>query len=237
MKILFIRHGDPDYEADSLTEKGWREAKALADRMEKLDIQKFYCSPLGRARDTAGVTLRRMKRNAEVCDFLQEFRYRIEDPRTGKPRGAWDLYPSDWTKQEELFHKDLWWQSPMMQTGAEIKPRYDEVCTGLDQLIKRHGYRRDGYLYRAEEANTDTIAVFCHLGVMCIMLSHLLHCAPTIFWQGSFVAPTSVTMLETEERDEGTAVFIIRCVGDTGHLYKAGEPVSDSGFYEEVYAR
>ena len=26
MKLLFIRHGDPDYEIDSLTEKGWKEA-------------------------------------------------------------------------------------------------------------------------------------------------------------------------------------------------------------------
>ena len=29
MKILIIRHGDPDYSIDSLTEKGWREAELL----------------------------------------------------------------------------------------------------------------------------------------------------------------------------------------------------------------
>ena len=29
MKLLFIRHGDPDYEKDSLTEKGWHEAELL----------------------------------------------------------------------------------------------------------------------------------------------------------------------------------------------------------------
>ena len=27
MRILIIRHGDPDYEHDSLTEKGWREGR------------------------------------------------------------------------------------------------------------------------------------------------------------------------------------------------------------------
>ena len=32
MKLIFIRHGEPDYEADSLTEKGWREAELLAKR-------------------------------------------------------------------------------------------------------------------------------------------------------------------------------------------------------------
>ena len=27
MKLLFIRHGDPDYTIDSLTEKGWEEQR------------------------------------------------------------------------------------------------------------------------------------------------------------------------------------------------------------------
>ena len=35
MKIIFIRHGTPDYELDALTEKGVREAKLLANRVAK----------------------------------------------------------------------------------------------------------------------------------------------------------------------------------------------------------
>ena len=34
MRILMIRHGDPDYVNDTLTEKGWREAALLADRQK-----------------------------------------------------------------------------------------------------------------------------------------------------------------------------------------------------------
>ena len=26
MRLLIVRHGDPDYSIDSLTEKGWKEA-------------------------------------------------------------------------------------------------------------------------------------------------------------------------------------------------------------------
>ena len=33
MKLLIVRHGDPDYAIDSLTEKGWREAKLLSNRL------------------------------------------------------------------------------------------------------------------------------------------------------------------------------------------------------------
>lgn len=49
MKLIIIRHGDPDYEHDTLTPKGVREAKLLSERISKLDVKAFYCSPLGRA--------------------------------------------------------------------------------------------------------------------------------------------------------------------------------------------
>ena len=52
MKLLIVRHGDPDYSIDSLTPKGWREAELLKNRMTKLDVAAFYCSPLGRAKYT-----------------------------------------------------------------------------------------------------------------------------------------------------------------------------------------
>ena len=46
MKIIFIRHGEPNYEIDSLTEKGWREAELLSKRTAKWNVTDFYCSPL-----------------------------------------------------------------------------------------------------------------------------------------------------------------------------------------------
>ena len=36
MKLLIVRHGEPNYEDDCLTEKGRREATALAERLKKL---------------------------------------------------------------------------------------------------------------------------------------------------------------------------------------------------------
>ena len=43
MRIMIIRHGDPDYEIDGLTEKGKREAQLLADRLVREDITRVYC--------------------------------------------------------------------------------------------------------------------------------------------------------------------------------------------------
>ena len=56
MRILMIRHGDPDYVHDSLTEKGKVEAALLAEQDDQgAGKGFFYVSPLGRARETASV--------------------------------------------------------------------------------------------------------------------------------------------------------------------------------------
>ena len=84
MRILIIRHGDPDYEHDSLTEKGLREANLLKKRLccEKIDA--FYCSPLGRARKTAEPTLKAFGKEAVICDWLREFDGYVQNPQTGE---------------------------------------------------------------------------------------------------------------------------------------------------------
>ena len=78
MKLVIVRHGDPDYSIDSLTEKGWKEVEYLSERLAKLDVKEFYVSPLGRARDTASLTLKKMNRTATECDWLQEFNVLID---------------------------------------------------------------------------------------------------------------------------------------------------------------
>ena len=90
MKIIFIRHGDPDYEHDSLTEKGIREARLLSDRTVNWPVTQFYCSPLGRAQKTASYTLERVGREALTYDWMKEFFYPIEDPVTGRVGVPWD---------------------------------------------------------------------------------------------------------------------------------------------------
>ena len=66
MKLLIIRHADPYYSIDSLTPTGWKEAELLSERLKKLDIKDFYTSPLGRAKDTASLTLNKMNLQKEL---------------------------------------------------------------------------------------------------------------------------------------------------------------------------
>ena len=234
MKIMFIRHGDPNYELDTLTEKGWREAALLADRLEQIKVTKYYCSPLGRARDTASLTLKRVGREAIVYDWMKEFSIPVIDPIQGKRGFPWDFYPSYWTAQEKLYDKDSWFDADIMLTGP-VKAECQIVFAGLDQLLSEYGYIREGRFYRTKSGNRDTIVIFCHLGAAFLMMSHLLGLAAPVLWQGFYLAPTSVTTLCTEERMKGEAYFRCKTLGDTYHLEAGGEPVSPRGFHEEVY--
>ncbi len=230
MNLIFIRHAEPDYSIDSLTPKGWKEAELLSERVTRWDIKDIYCSPMGRARDTASCSLKKLDREAVVYDWLKEFYHEVDDPDTGKRRIEWDFFPRYWTREPLFYEKDAWMNAPVMQTGA-IAEEYEKVKNGIDKLLAEHGYIRNENYYTVENSNTDTLVFFCHLGVQFVILSHLLGIAAPLLWHGFFVAPSSVTILTTEERVKGEAFFRVKTIGDTAHLYTAGEPASDSGFF------
>lgn len=234
MKILIIRHADPDYSIDSLTEQGRTEAELLSRMLCKKEFKEIYVSPLGRARDTAAYTLEKLGREAVVCDWLREFSPAVKRPDRDARGVAWDWLPQDWTAIDDFYSFDRWAEVPAM-ADAGVKEEYLRVAAGLDGIIEKHGYVREGRFYRAVNPNTDTIALFCHFGVECVLLSHLLGISPMPLWQGFCAAPSSVTTLITEERRKGIASFRAAAFGDTSHLYAGGETPSFSARFCETY--
>ena len=47
MRLLLIRHGDPDYVHDDLTGTGKKEAALLAERIAPMHVREYFVSPLG----------------------------------------------------------------------------------------------------------------------------------------------------------------------------------------------
>lgn len=235
MKLLIVRHADPNYDIDSLTEKGWREAEYLSERLAKADVKCFYVSPLGRAKDTASLTLKRLNRTAVECPWLREFDVLIRRPDI-KDRKAivWDWLPQDWMPENRFFMPDEWYKQEILQAGG-VKREYDWVVENFDALLEKHGYQREGPYYRALRANNDTIVFFCHFGVECVLLSRLLNISPMVLWHGACAAPTSVTTVVTEERRKGIASFRMSAFGDVSHLYLHGEPPSFSARFCECH--
>ena len=244
MRIIFIRHGDPDYPNDALTEKGVKEAKLLSDRIVNWPTEQFhfYCSPLGRAKQTASYTLERLGRQAVTYDWLKEFAYFIEDPTTARIGVPWDFMPEYWTEIPQMYDREGWKKTDIYRSNPELLPAYQDACDGLDRILAEYGYQRHHNYYintndmtQNGEPRHDTVVIFCHLGITCVMMSHLLGISPVLLLHGLYLAPTSVTILNTEERMNHIAAFRAQVIGDTAHLVQIGEPVSAVGAFSELF--
>lgn len=236
MRIIFVRHAEPDYEHHTLTKKGFREAEILSNRTAGWKVDKVYCSPMERAQYTARPCLDKWGMEATTYDWLEEIYHRVKDPFTGEERIAWDFYPKYFTGEEILHDKDSWYDHDVMKTG-NIKDVYKRVVDGLNALLLDHGYEAKGNgLFEVKKHSDETIVIFCHLGVTFAMISYLTGIAAPTLWQGFFVAPTSITVLSTDERDEKNGViFRVQTFGDASHLRQAGEPISQSGYFNEIF--
>ena len=234
MEIVIIRHGDPDYSIDSLTEKGRIEAALLAEKISKMDVKAFYCSPLGRAKDTAEYTLKKMNREAEILDWLHEFKGRVQLP-DGRVRGSWDILPSMWANDERYYDRDEWCKTELMTTVGNVESEYEIVKKGFDDLLARHGYVRDGHIFRVEQGHHDRIVLFCHYAVGAIMTSYLMGISPMAFLQNAVALTTSVTVFASEEREKGIASFRMMCYSDTGHLYAGNHEPSFAARFCECF--
>ena len=234
MRLLFIRHGDPDYEHDSLTEKGVREAECLGKYLQGERLDALYVSPLGRAQKTAQIALRARAGEAKTVDWLREFSVPFAMPSTGAPHWIWDFYPSFLQEYPQLYLQEDWLSLPFI-AQSEVPRRYAQVCNGIDDLLAKHGYARRANRYEAVRPNRDTVAFFCHFGVTGVILSHLFNTPPVPLLQHFVAAPTSVTVVYTEEREEGVASFRCARYGDVSHLLAAGEPVSFAARFCETF--
>lgn len=232
MRIRIIRHAEPDYAIDGLTEKGKREAELLQERLRGEKIDAIYVSPLGRARLTAEPYLKASGKKAEIVPWLHEFN-QVSVEREYRPGVCWDLLPTEWEDRDGLYEYDNWYRY-LKETKGSLKEQRNQVYSGLDDVLSKHGYIREGRHYKAVHSNHDTICFFCHFGVECIRLSHLFSVSPIPLLEHTVALPSSVTILFSEERREGIASFRRSEFGSLEHLYKK-EPASFAARFCETF--
>ena len=239
MRLVFVRHGEPDYDKHSLTQKGFREAELLKDRLIRWKVDAFFTSPLDRAYLTARPTLDHLHAEAEVLEWMREFYFRLEDPVTGETHGPWDFYPEFWTAQEKLYDRDNWFDHEIFSSIPEYEQAVYRLREGMDDLLKRYGYERNGRYYRfredlpPEEAD-KTLVIFGHLGSDLEAIGYLLGISPLVLQQTVFLPASSVTILNTEMRIGRNAMFRAQCFGDVSHLIQAGEKLSRMGCFSGI---
>jgi broad specificity phosphatase PhoE len=151
MKLFLIRHGETTGDVedryggsydDDLTPRGQQQAEELAKKLANEGIQKIFCSPLARARQTAEYV--RVKTHAEVVE--------LHDVRERNHYGVL----SGMTKADA--------KRDYPELVGLVADKYSTVEGG--EPYKDFGVRVESAFAEIQNSNHDTIAVLTHGGVL-----------------------------------------------------------------------
>ena len=221
MRIIFIRHGEPDYEHDCLTETGKKQAQATALRLDGENISEIYASPMGRAQQTAQCTAQRLGLPITTLDYMHEISWGGPGiPENGHP----------WTLSERMIDEEntdlcaIDWRSHPYFLDNIAQDYYDRITRRFDELLEGYGYRHEGArFFCGEKADGRTIALFSHGGSGACVLAHLLGlpfpymCTVLPYWF------TSVSVLSFPARPGRYVHPVLELFNDTAHLQGLAE--------------
>lgn len=196
MQLYIIRHAEPDYPRDALTALGHAQARALAQRLSTIGIDRVCSSPMIRALETARYTADRLGLDVQVETWTRE----IED---------W------WIPDDVLGERPVW-----QVDAATLRSLPDlEEGWNLNGRLARLRSAADEFLARVDSSQSHGVAVFCHAGFALTWLAHLLAIPPPLVWAGFSLSPASVTILDFEALAGGGAAPRCTGLGDVSHLH------------------
>ena len=171
MKILFVRHGHPNYVDDCLTEIGHTQAAAAAERLKDMKIDKFYASSCGRAYETARHIAEKHNAEVEKLDFMREISW-------GKPDTEDFVHPwflvNGWVKEgKPIMNHD--WQNDADYAGHTVVKSYEAVAENFDKWLAELGFVREGSYYRVTRENNDVLLLASHGGSSSVVFSHIFN--------------------------------------------------------------
>lgn len=215
MRILFVRHGHPNYEKDCLTELGHQQAAKAAERLASEPIKAFYSSTCGRAVETAAHTAERFGLPVTSYDFIRELRWSYDDlPIKGNP---WELFWALRGRGEVSIFGEAWREHPCFAKNL-FQQSAASVAEQTDVWLESLGYRREGELYRCVKRCDDTIAMFSHAGSSSAAMAHILNLSlPFVFseWELDF---TSISAIRLNGEAGELVIPRLDCLNDHRHI-------------------
>ena len=219
MLLYIIRHGDPDYTTDTLTDRGRMQAEAVGKRLAKIGIERIFSSPRGRARQTAEPLCAALGMNYSV----EEWTHEIEDERiTTFPDGV----PKSISLVQNTLYRanggiDLDYAHAYECAGineTQMRTKVAEIEKNGDDFLERLGYRREGANYRILRENNERVALFCHAAFSRAWISTLLHIPLHIMWSSFEYTHTGVTVIEFNNNSDGLTAPRCLIYSDISHL-------------------
>lgn len=220
MMLYIIRHGEPDYVRDCLTEFGRLQAEAVGKRMAKVGLDRIYASPMGRAQETAAPACRLLGLECRT----EEWAHEIGDERLTP-------FPDGKLKSVSLLQNTYFRENGNMDLGydrafecpgmsdSQMKSAVSYLAENGREFLARLGYREENGVYRIVRPSEERVALFCHAAMGRAWLSVLLHIPINIMWASFAYELTGVTALEFKNNPDGFTAPECKCFSDCSHLY------------------
>ena len=220
MRIILVRHGEPDYEKDCLTEKGRRQAAAAAERLEREKIEAVYTSPMGRARETAEALAERIGIKPVIqLPWMHELSWGGTDGRLIFADGhPWDCANEMIRLGEDLLNPD-WTLHPLFCHNRVVSEAAG-TAAGTDEWMRTLGYVREGAYYRCCRPDNEqhTVALFCHGGSSSAMIARLLNVTFPYVCAVLHMPFTGITIIRLGREPGKLVMPVVELASDIGHL-------------------
>lgn len=229
MILYYVRHGDPIYEPDQLTELGKLQAAAVGKRLALHGIDRIFSSTSVRARQTARSLCDILKKEPELLDWCNEA-YAWEELTLINGQGQKVWCNSD-PRTKALFALEEvrqlgreWHTHPAFAEngyGAGVKRLQRETDAFLASLGYRHDLEKN--CYYAEAPRQEKVALFAHAGAGAAILSCMLDIPYPVFAPKFNMSHTGVTVISFKE-EEGIVLPEVLTFSNDSHLYREGLP-------------
>lgn len=227
MLLFYVRHGDPIYHPDGLTERGQWQAEALVERMRRCRPDRIFSSSSTRAIQTATPTAEALGKEIEVLDWCNEghawddFTIIHEDGRR-----SWPFHDPQtrtiFAKDEMRRYGKEWYKHPAF-AATNLSKGWARISGGTDALLLSLGYRHEGNGYIAERPHDDRVAWFAHQATGLAVMSHLLDIPYPEFCLRFDMGHTGMTVIEFA--GDGLVVPRVLQWSNDSHLFRAGETI------------
>ncbi len=219
MRLILVRHGDPNYEKDCLTELGHKQAAIVAERLMDEGIEEIYSSPMGRARQTAAPFAQASGiKNVQILDFMKEIRYGREDDLYNQNMSPWVGTDRMVNAGENLQNPD--WQKLPLFIDNTATIDIQAVQKASDPWLKTLGYEREGLYYRniRKDDSQHTVVLFSHGGSSTALIARLMNIPFPLLCASLHIPHTGITILRFDRSPGKLCLPVIELMNDGNHL-------------------
>ncbi len=172
MRIIFVRHGHPNYQLDCLTPLGKKQAEAAAKRLHEKKIDLVCASTKGRAMETAAYIAEDHGLTVHGFDFMREISWgSVDDEPIFENGHPWRTVESMIAKGQNLLSPTWAQEEPFCRNT--VVQYAQAVGDGLDAWLKTFGYEREGEFFRVTAKNDQTVVMASHGGSSSAALARL----------------------------------------------------------------